>query len=961
VYSAYQAITGNAAFCWVAFSVGAGFNTVTIVNTTPPGSGGSAFVSIQESSNISAVDVYNTSAWTAGNANNASVTTTHAADLLHLFGIALDTIPVGPTGWYPRTTNILTATFDLNTVVTGTYSATVTAALPRTYVFCAVVALTLIIPESPVPNPGSAWLVIDDGPGYTDRTGYLSFSEEHEQHSFSQEIGKRSTAKVPLRIMAGDSYLSTVTDLNDIVGVQVFLYDQTSSGAVALFCGTVDSVDVTWDGQEGYRICTLTLVSFEQCFDVIYPTPIPYGPYINQTCGSIVRQLIATYATAAPVVIGIVQDGPTIPAFYIDGRTRLSDMIKNLATQANFISGVYPASQSFYFCAPNAIGAPFTLDANTPVVWETFKLTFNRQDFRDRQMLDASYIAFSDSAQLFAGNNTGGQQFYVNAPVDSITGAFQLKNTQNTAHGTFSGQPSPGDSITIGDQLPSWAPTTLYGDPSAIIDSNGHQQVIGSGYSGTQFGTSGGSAPPWNKTGGLTPDGSCVWLDIGPTLAAYTFVTSLDNRQWGQVIIGTTVAQTLYNLVDAINCNLATRGSAFSYPTWEHFVVNAGVASGTQINVNAKQSGVSPNAGLYSNCPNFTWSATHMSGGTSPGGVVSLSSGLAGIDASAQVLYTQGSRTIVTAPFYAVPNGWSIQINYQRVAGNLVVCEDTALVMQRAAIENGSGEFHQVTSDTSVANAAQLLQECQGALAAFSTIPQELDLDIFQPGLLPGQAITVNLPDYPAGIAALINTAPGPPAIGWIILEIDAKFIPKKPWMGIPDVGPTGHFQFSFKLINFSQIGTWLDFWEGLGGGGGSGSGISGAVSGNNGGGGSSSLIVPYGVPVIAGIATPDASKGFNLLILTTMTGNVTIIKPINYTTSIGDFSPWSLTVQQDPSGATGGWIATMDGSYFTNANVITNPVTSLNSTECVLTLKTNTDGLTNENGGRVSDQPLLT
>jgi hypothetical protein len=114
-----------------------------------------------------------------------------------------------------------------------------------------------------------------------------------------------------------------------------------------------------------------------------------------------------------------------------------------------------------------------------------------------------------------------------------------------------------------------------------------------------------------------------------------------------------------------------------------------------------------------------------------------------------------------------------------------------------------------------------------------------------------------------------------------------------------------------------------------------------------------------YIVPVVGGVATPDASKGPNILILTPTTGNVTVVQPINYGTVAGTDTPWSLETQEDPTGTTGGWVATLDATYFTLANQITNTATSVNNTGCVLQLSTNSSGNTQETSQRVSDQPI--
>jgi hypothetical protein len=88
--------------------------------------------------------------------------------------------------------------------------------------------------------------------------------------------------------------------------------------------------------------------------------------------------------------------------------------------------------------------------------------------------------------------------------------------------------------------------------------------------------------------------------------------------------------------------------------------------------------------------------------------------------------------------------------------------------------------------------------------------------------------------------------------------------------------------------------------------------------------GGGSSSGVPYTVPVVAGTATPDASQGANLLILTAAdcltdaNGNlyVNVAPPVNYSVSADILTPWQLNTQEDPSC---GWLV---GTAYVIGNV---------------------------------------
>lgn len=90
----------------------------------------------------------------------------------------------------------------------------------------------------------------------------------------------------------------------------------------------------------------------------------------------------------------------------------------------------------------------------------------------------------------------------------------------------------------------------------------------------------------------------------------YTFVASLDNTQFGQVLIGASANATWQNFLDAINATMSLAGSTYSLPTWENSLCNIDsidTANGQfQIYVKVPGSGGS-NLPLAENCHNFTW------------------------------------------------------------------------------------------------------------------------------------------------------------------------------------------------------------------------------------------------------------------------------------------------------------------------------------------------------------------
>jgi hypothetical protein len=123
----------------------------------------------------------------------------------------------------------------------------------------------------------------------------------------------------------------------------------------------------------------------------------------------------------------------------------------------------------------------------------------------------------------------------------------------------------------------------------------------------------------------------------------------------------------------------------------------------------------------------------------------------------------------------------------------------------------------------------------------------------------------------------------------------------------------------------------------------------------------------PYAVPVVAGVATPDASKGTNLLILTAAntTGSppaVTVAAPINFSTSIGALTYWDLIIEQDPTTPSGHYTANLDpATYFTNVNSGLATQASPPNTECHAQFKTSASGNSSLAAQPAIDQPIAT
>ena len=675
-------------------------------------------------------------------------------------------------------------------------------------------------------NVGIAgWLVVDEPiPGITDQTARLFYGQGF-QHSFNLQAKQRGNATYTLRIAAGDPY-------TPVLGEPIWLFDRNLSGWTRMFAGLVQ--DFTWKqiGTAGWHFVEVTAVSFESIFDTVYAQP---RQYVNQSCGFIVTDLFNQFESGSQITLGTIQDGVTVPLFNANLGDKLSDLFSQLATTSLFTWNVNPATQQLFFGLPSAVAAPFVLTPQR-AQWDSLSVKLNAADYRNRQGVKLSYDAFEHSKEFFEGD--GQQTFTLERAVQQVTNAYATLSTCNTATGTFSGQPSPGDTITIGPAAGTWLAGHIYA-LGGTITVDGFVQKITSVSSDDK---SGASLPAFSHvTGQTTVDNHVIWTCQGPQglgtgTQTYVYVAPLasppiilDNRQFGQIAIGATLAATVQNTADALNKytgGATGRGPGlnFSLPTWENSQVNAIAVTGTTFVAQQKSAGTGWVAQLSATGTAFSWSSPFTTGGTSPqgslgpgeGATISLQVYVAGTSTAAPALsYTPGSNVVNLATPLNV--GSNLNIEYTRVDGNVIEVEDTALVTALAAITHGTGKYQQMTDASNtglIATSAEAgLQFAQQALAAYDKPPKELSVELLQPGLLPGQEFIIALG---GALGAVFDGT-------YFIEEVSAQLIPVYPWLDSAAAPDAGHYRYTLHLIDIAEIGSYMDFWQGLGGGGGGG------------------------------------------------------------------------------------------------------------------------------------------
>jgi len=688
-----------------------------------------------------------------------------------------------------------------------------------------------------------AWLMVYEGEpatanAWVDQSHRLHVSESI---SISWIVRQRGTAKVPLIIDGDDDYMPTI-------GSQVCLWDITETDDFEVFSGTIDDLEVKWFGQDGTKVVTLTCVSLDQVFDTIR---LPNLLFENKTAGFIFSALFA-YAAGSPVTLGSVDAGATIANFAISDFPSISDAFTRLATLSEYVWGVDPGTGSAYFTPPNTVPSPFTLAA-TDVLWEQFTFKEERHDYRNWQAIKIPDNVAVQSKEYFDG--AGQSTFTTLRPIAQITNAWLTQNTANIAIGTFTGQPSPGDTISFGFTS-GWTPSAVIVMDQIIVDGNGYAQKC------TVPGTTGLTEPTWVELyGEFTTDNTVQWQNQGIAgfgsglVAAYTFVTALDNTQFGQVLIGANLAATIQNLADAINAIQAQAGITFSLPTWENPEVNADEPpTSTQITVRSKPVGAGFVTAVSESCANFSWDRANTSGGVTTFGTDVITFGVRGQTAGGSIftiVYTPGSNIISSATPLDVGNRLAVQ--YQASDAGYIRVENSVDVAQRALIESGTGKYQQTSSDDQALTLPEALQLAQQQLAAFGVIPKTFQFTTMRAGLYVGQVLTI----------VMDNPSPSLTNADWFIQEIQAEIVPVYGENGVSNrfLPGGGHFRYTVTCIDVAQIGSWIDFWLGLGGGSSSGGGSfagSGALGPGGSGGGSS-----YS-QMFTGVTTLTVTHGLN-------------------------------------------------------------------------------------------------
>ncbi len=287
-------------------------------------------------------------------------------------------------------------------------------------------------------------LVSDVGIFIQDQSAPITSRDFREEGGLSYSLtqGTRGTGTV-------ESYAPFGTAL-PAIGIPIFVRVGDANGNVTQeFAGTVNDVQVKWIGNDGARFVSLPMVSLEQCYDSLR-CKTPRG-YFNKTAGYIFRDFCVREGAGVPVTIGTISDGPILGArVYV--HDRLTDIFTELATAAGFVWYVDHATAAIQFTLPNVATGPTLITSDVQfadtVGMSSLDYHQTRQDFRTTQIIQLALQSAPLSGNTFAGDGVT-KSFTLDYPVESVSLAETTTSVRASAVGTFVGQPSPGDTISI--------------------------------------------------------------------------------------------------------------------------------------------------------------------------------------------------------------------------------------------------------------------------------------------------------------------------------------------------------------------------------------------------------------------------------------------------------------------------------------------------------------------------------
>ena len=217
-----------------------------------------------------------------------------------------------------------------------------------------------------------------------DRTDFLSYESGS---SWALIKGGRGTCSLAFEI-APD------VEFTPLLGQSIEIYD----GTERVWAGSVDSVSLRWQGDDGWHIASLSGVTLEHLFDTAEVDKLKY----TETAAGDIVSAILTASGITEITEGTISAGPTVHSLEV---TNLAQAFNDLANLAGFIWYVDPANKQLYFHAATARTASRSLN-HSDILWESLDWRQSRQDFRNEQVIQLPGVSMSPVTAVFAGDGT---------------------------------------------------------------------------------------------------------------------------------------------------------------------------------------------------------------------------------------------------------------------------------------------------------------------------------------------------------------------------------------------------------------------------------------------------------------------------------------------------------------------------------------------------------------------------
>jgi len=166
--------------------------------------------------------------------------------------------------------------------------------------------------------------------------------------------------------------------------------------------------------------------------------------------------------------------------------------------------------------------------------------------------------------------------------------------------------------------------------------------------------------------------------------------------------------------------------------------------------------------------------------------------GIKGIDTAKDWYWNKGDP-LLTQDAAAAPLTASdtLEVTYRGWYDVVVLVTDEAEITARQALEGGSGWYEVVDDEPYLSTATAAMQWANARLRRYARLPTTIAFEAWEPGLRPGQLLTVDLP-----VLGLTGD--------YLIEEVHLSYLPQGKWL------------YSVKAVSGEAVGGWARFFRNM-------------------------------------------------------------------------------------------------------------------------------------------------